>query len=178
MSPAPVATALHRLQLLGDPRPATVVERTRAHLTGVVPTAEDRQTALRTLAQEAEDFEPDLLRVLVGALSDDDLTREERRDAWCNLVDSVELLTSLGTGDVTPREIAPGAPAHSAWTVAADVLEQDIASALVRLVVVEDERGENACPECPTGIVESVGRMEWETGHQPYACNAGCGFYG
>ncbi|GAC1521663.1 MAG: hypothetical protein NVS3B1_06160 [Marmoricola sp.] len=41
-----------------------------------------------------------------------------------------------------------------------------------------DPRGEDACPECPDGIVESVGRMERETGHQPYACNAGCGYYG
>lgn len=42
----------------------------------------------------------------------------------------------------------------------------------------EHECVEDACPECPTGIVESVGRMERETGHQPYACNASCGFYG
>lgn len=41
-----------------------------------------------------------------------------------------------------------------------------------------DPRGEDACPECPDGIVESVGRPEWETGWQPYACNANCGYYG
>lgn len=40
------------------------------------------------------------------------------------------------------------------------------------------ECSDAACPECPTGMVVSVGRMERETGHQPYACDAGCGFSG
>ncbi len=38
--------------------------------------------------------------------------------------------------------------------------------------------GDGDCPECPTGTVESVGRQEGETGHQPYACTAACGFAG
>lgn len=40
-----------------------------------------------------------------------------------------------------------------------------------------DER-EDPCPECKTGEVEAVGRAEYETGHQPYACNASCGYHG
>lgn len=40
-----------------------------------------------------------------------------------------------------------------------------------------DER-EDPCPECDEGEVVSVGRMERETGDQPYACNASCGYYG
>jgi hypothetical protein len=41
-----------------------------------------------------------------------------------------------------------------------------------------DCQAEGACPECPVGTVEDVGRPERETGHQPYACNASCGYYG
>lgn len=48
---------------------------------------------------------------------------------------------------------------------------------LPRLTFELDER-EAPCPECKTGEVEAVGRAERETGHQPYACNAGCGYRG
>ena len=34
------------------------------------------------------------------------------------------------------------------------------------------------CPECGKGVVVDAGPMEWETGHQPYACNAGCSYRG
>lgn len=44
------------------------------------------------------------------------------------------------------------------------------------LTVERDERDE-PCPECRDGEVESVGRSERETGHQPVACNASCGFW-
>lgn len=40
-----------------------------------------------------------------------------------------------------------------------------------------DDR-DDPCPECKTGEVEAVGRPEYETGHQPYACNASCGYHG
>lgn len=36
----------------------------------------------------------------------------------------------------------------------------------------------DACPECDQGVLEDVGRMERDTGHQPFACNAGCGYRG
>lgn len=45
------------------------------------------------------------------------------------------------------------------------------------MLVERDER-DHPCPECREGEVESVGRMERETGHQPYACNASCGYGG
>lgn len=45
------------------------------------------------------------------------------------------------------------------------------------LAVERDERT-HPCPECRDGEVENVGREERETGHQPYACNASCGYYG
>ncbi|MCU1592459.1 MAG: hypothetical protein JWP11_3715 [Frankiales bacterium] len=47
-----------------------------------------------------------------------------------------------------------------------------------RTALEEHDCVDDACPECPTGVVESVGRMESDTGHQPYACNAGCGYRG
>lgn len=37
---------------------------------------------------------------------------------------------------------------------------------------------DNACPECPTGAVIAYGDPEWDTGHQPYGCTAGCGYGG
>jgi len=36
----------------------------------------------------------------------------------------------------------------------------------------------NACPECDEGVVVDAGPMERETGHQPYACSANCGYGG
>lgn len=50
-------------------------------------------------------------------------------------------------------------------------------SSLARLTFEVDQR-EAPCPECRTGEVVAVGREERETGHQPYACNAGCGYRG
>jgi len=41
--------------------------------------------------------------------------------------------------------------------------------------VVSDE---DDCPECPRGTVVPVGRPESDTGHQSYACDAGCGYRG
>jgi hypothetical protein len=45
--------------------------------------------------------------------------------------------------------------------------------------VIGDAVGdEDDCPECPRGTVVAVGRPEYDTGHQPYACDAGCGYGG
>lgn len=44
------------------------------------------------------------------------------------------------------------------------------------LAVERDER-DDPCPECRDGEVEAVGRPDRETGHQPVACNASCGFW-
>lgn len=53
----------------------------------------------------------------------------------------------------------------------------EAAQDLPRITFEVDER-DDPCPECKTGEVENVGREERETGHQPYACNASCGYYG
>lgn len=33
-----------------------------------------------------------------------------------------------------------------------------------------ERTADNACPECPTGVVIQIGPMEWQTGHTPYGC--------
>lgn len=72
---------------------------------------------------------------------------------------------------------------HPEPTETADRLIRDLnaagtTTAAIGQVLAELVSREDACPECPTGVVESVGRMESDTGHQPYACNAGCGYRG
>lgn len=135
-----------------------------------------RRTALRQLAALVDDTDPNLITRLVRQLAAPGLSTADRNDAWEQLTEAVALLDAVGAGQVEPCSIVPGARPSEAYTIAADVLEQDISSALD--VLYEDPRGDSACPECPTGTVHSVGRPEWETGHQSYACDAGCGYAG
>lgn len=42
----------------------------------------------------------------------------------------------------------------------------------------EVDNREEPCPECADGELVSVGRPCRETGHQPFACDKNCGYYG
>jgi hypothetical protein len=98
------------------------------------PTVTERRDALRRLATYPDDHDPQLLSVLVGSLTDQTLPPAERAEVWEELTEACALLTALGTGSIEPQVIAPGAHPSSAYTVATDVLEQEIAGALGRLV--------------------------------------------
>lgn len=59
-----------------------------------------------------------------------------------------------------------------------DLREEGYTLAEVGALVGDPISREDDCPECPTGTVVSVGRMERDTGHQPGACDANCGYWG
>ncbi|MCU1592460.1 MAG: hypothetical protein JWP11_3716 [Frankiales bacterium] len=113
-----------------------LVQNARRLVTATCPTADDRRNALRKLALTAEDEPEHLLSIAVAAIADRDLTPTTRAAAWDDLLDAVSLLTGLDDRSVDPRLIAPGANPHSAFTVAREVLDLDIARALVALVAL------------------------------------------
>jgi hypothetical protein len=116
------------------PPPLTVTVTVRADLDRLLPTVEDRRTALRQIAAERDDLEPWLVRILVGALADLHLTALARATGWEELVEATGDLAALGCGDLDPRDIAPHAQPGSRWTVATEVCEERITRALTALV--------------------------------------------
>lgn len=141
---------------------------------GYIPGGTDRRQKLRTLAEEHEDFPAILTARLVRTWASPTLTPADRDAAWEALTSATALLDGLCCGAVEPRTIVPGANPNCAHTVATETLEQDITDALDLLL--DDPRGEDACPECRTGV-QVAGRMERDTGHMPAGCSAGCGWF-
>ena len=96
------------------------------------PSPAVRRTLLRQLAEHLEDFTPaDVHRAV--AVWTPGLTAATRLEAWDELVLGVNRLADLGAG-LEWRDVAPGAPPSSGYTIAAEVLEQDITTALQVLV--------------------------------------------
>lgn len=116
-----------------DRRPP-LMEHARRLIATALPSVEDRRTALRRLATDVDDHDPDLLRVLVGCLVDMGLAARDRTDRWEQLVEHCALATAISDGSIEPRHIVPGANPNSAHTVATEAIEQDIRRALAVLV--------------------------------------------
>jgi hypothetical protein len=95
----------------------------------VFATVEARRTALRTLAEIAEDLPPVVVRAKVWEWADRALSTADRDRAWHDLVDAVETADALHRGELLPRDVAPGNP-----SLAREVLEADVERALAGLV--------------------------------------------
>lgn len=152
---------------------APVLTRQDLLAAGYIPEGEDRRQLLRVLAAEVDDFPAPLVSRLVRRWAEASLSAADRDAAWEALTSATALLDGLCCGAVEPATIVPGANPNCAHTVATETLEQDITDALDQLL--DDPRGEDACPECPTGR-QVTGPMEPDTGHVPAGCSAGCGW--
>ena len=91
-----------------------------------------RRTILRALAEQIEQFTPADVRRAVATWTPG-LPTDIRQQTWDDLVLDINRLADLGAG-LEWRDIAPGAPPSQGYTIATEVLEQDIATHLDTLL--------------------------------------------
>lgn len=90
----------------------------------------DRRRRLRAFAEDIDDIPAPMAAKRLRRWTDPTLTYAARDAAWEQLTADVALLDGLRAGMVEPRDIAPGARPSEAYTIADEVLEQNIGRSL------------------------------------------------